>query len=156
MTALQYELLAGALRFVLVPLFLFILWQTAANAWTEYRSEKSRIGDVGAQGEIMGYAALYDEWQDEDAWRPLYDDTVLGSASGCNFRIKGHGLRAKHARLYFERGRAYVERLCGESDVLLADGKTVRGRARLYEGSRLTLAEAEMIVTFLRTGGDRG
>ena len=58
MTQLQYQLLSGAMRFVFVPLILFILWRCAKNAWIEYRFEKTHVGDVGADGEVMGYAAL--------------------------------------------------------------------------------------------------
>ena len=66
-----------------------MLWRCAKNAYLEYRYEKEYFGDVGDRGEIMGYAALFDEWQDDDAWRPLYDDADIGSAGDCSFRIKG-------------------------------------------------------------------
>ena len=94
MTQLQYQLLSGAMRFVFVPLILFILWRCAKNAWIEYRFEKTHVGDVGADGEVMGYAALIDEWQDEDAWRPLYDDTVVGSAADCAVTVCARSMRA--------------------------------------------------------------
>jgi len=146
-TALQYELFAGVMRFVFVPLFLFMLIRCAKNAWLEYRYEKEYFGDVGTRGEVMGYGALLDEWQDDDAWRPLYDDADIGSASDCSFRVKGHGLRAKHARIYFERGRAYVQRLCLNDDILLVNGTRVADKMQIFEGDVLTCAEAKIILS---------
>ena len=160
MTALQYELFAGVMRFVFVPLFLFMLIRCAKNAYWEFRYEKDYYGDVGARGEVMGYAALIDEWQDDDAWRPLYDDADIGSAADCSFRIKGHGLRAKHARIYFSRGRAYVQRLCLHDDVLLVNQKRVQDTMQLNEGDVLTCAEAKIVISIgtqqsLHEGGYR-
>ena len=158
MSSLQYELLAGVMRFVFVPLFVFMLWRCAKNAYLEYLYEKEYFGDVGDRGEVMGYAALFDEWQDDDAWRPLYDDADIGSAADCSFRVKGHGLRAKHARVYFERGRAYVQRLCASDDVLTVNNIRVDGKMQIKEGDILRCAEAKIIVSIpmVQTRGKGG
>lgn len=150
MTVLQYELFAGVMRFVFVPLFLFMLIRCAKNAYLEYCYEKACFGDVGTRGEVMGYGALLDEWQDDDAWRPLYDDADIVAAGDCSFRVKNHGLRAKHARIFFERGRAYIQRLCMSDDILLVNGKRVENRMQIFDGDVLTCAEAEIIVSFVQ------
>ena len=148
MSVLKYSLVAKSVSVVFALLVVYILFGTIRNVLIEYKSIRKRIRE-SAEGSIIGYAALTDEWQDEDAWRPIYDETIFGSSAECNFRITGHGLKGQHFKITKGKDRFFIERLCMKSDLLMVNGHDVRRKERIRSGCKVYAGDAEILITLM-------
>ena len=148
MSALKYSLLAKFVSVVFAALVIYVLFGTIRNVLIEYKGIRKKIRESGS-GNIIGYAALTDEWQDEDAWRPIYDDTVFGSSHECAFRITGHGLKGQHFRITRGKDRFFIERLCMKSDLLMVNEHDVRRKERIRSVCKVYAGDAEILITLM-------
>ncbi|MGI6005043.1 MAG: hypothetical protein ACOX88_06485 [Christensenellales bacterium] len=149
MTAQQYALLAGGMKYVFVLLFVIILVRTARSAWAEYRQEKlyqmrNPIGDT-----VVGFVSELDNWIDDGEWIPIGEETLVGSKMGCDIRLTGAGVRPSHVRIYTDSGGVlHVERLCAPGCELSLDGEPVVRRAAVPDGAHLSVGDTTLIITY--------
>nr|WP_122012973.1 FHA domain-containing protein [Maliibacterium massiliense] len=144
MSPAQYQLVAGTLKYWFVLVIIIIFVRTLRNAWSEYRVEKQHNPP---QALVRGYVAHMEAWKDGAQWLPIGEETLVGSKRSCDVRIADAGLRPSHARLFFDGGRLFVERLCGGDNVLRVGGKNVEKILPVPDGAKLRLGEATLVVS---------
>lgn len=135
-----YELLALLMRYVFVFLGALILWR--AYRWLRrdartYKREMRSLPDAGLVGEIVDLKTGESQ--------PLPREGIMGSARDCDIRVRGVGVRRRHALFAFEDGKGLRVTPQRGSSVLMA-GVELSGPAHALHGTQLQLGDALLRV----------
>lgn len=140
MSGEAYELLALLMRYVFVLIGALILWR--AYRWLRrdarsYRREMRALPDAGLVGEIVDLKTGESQ--------PLPREGIMGSARDCDIRVRGAGVRRRHALFAFEEGKGLRVTPQGRGSVLMA-GVEPSGPAHALHGTQLQLGDALLRV----------
>ena len=140
MSGEAYELLALLMRYVFVFIGALILWR--AYRWLRrdarsYRREMRALPDAGLVGEIVDLKTGESQ--------PLPREGIMGSARDCDIRVRGAGVRRRHALFAFEEGKGLRVTPQRGGSVLMA-GVELSGPAHALHGTQLQLGDALLRV----------
>ena len=135
-----YELWALLMRYIYVFLGVLILWR--AYRWLRrdaraYKKEMRSLPDAGLIGEVVDLSTGKSQ--------PLPREGMMGAARSCDIRVKGTGVKRKHALFALEEGKGLqiIPHLGGK---VIMEGIEVRGSAHALHGTIVQLGEKQLRV----------
>lgn len=128
-----YELLALLMRYIFVLIGAIIVIR--AYRWLRrdakaYKREMRALPDAGLVGEIVNLRTGESQ--------PLPYEGVIGSARGCDIRLKAPGVARRHAMFIFEPGKGLRIAPC-RGKRLLMEGVELRGAAHALHGTQIQI-----------------
>lgn len=128
-----YELLALLMRYIFVLIGAIIVIR--AYRWLRrdakaYKREMRALPDAGLVGEMVNLRTGESQ--------PLPYEGVIGSARGCDIRLKAPGVARRHAAFIFEPGKGLRIAPC-RGRRLLMEGVVLRGAAHALHGTQLQI-----------------
>lgn len=135
-----YELLSLFMRYIFIGLGVLILWR--AYRWMRrdsraYKKQMRALPDAGLVGEMVELATGQSQ--------PLPREGIMGASRDCDIRVRGAGVRARHALFFFEEGKGLKVTPIRGAGVLMA-GVELRGPAHALHGTQLQLGDALLRV----------
>ena len=112
------------------------LWDTAGAAGVD-AVVLERLNNLGPK-DPMGF----------ESYCLVYRLATVGSGQYCAIRMKNQGLEPAHAAILYGAGRFYLQNLCGQADVRVADVEVDPGRwVGLGFGDRITIGRLQADFT---------
>jgi hypothetical protein len=109
------------------------LWDTAGAAGVD-AVVLERLNNLGPK-DPMGF----------ESYCLVYRLATVGSGQHCAIRVKDQGLEPAHAAILYGAGRFYLQNLCGQADVRVADAAVEQGRwVGLRFGDRITIGRLQV------------
>lgn len=135
-----YELLSLLMRYVFAGLGAIIVWRVLR--WIrrdarQYNRDMRRLPDAGLVGEMV-------DIESGKAY-PLPREGMIGSAHGCDIRVKRKDIAGHHAVFVFEEGKGLRVTPYHRHDLSM-DGTELRGSAHALHGSTLEFGRCVLRV----------
>lgn len=140
MGAEAYELLAILMRYVFIGLGALILLRGYLQMRRDdraYKKEMKKLPDAGLIGEVVDL--------ETGKHHPLPREGMMGSASGCDIRLRRRGVKRQHALFEFAEGKGLRIRPQRYRKVAV-EGVPIRSFAYALHGTVVTLGEANIRV----------
>ena len=140
MSSQVYEIISLLMRYVFVLIGALIVWR--AFRWIlkdhqAYQREIKYLPDAGRVGEIVNLSG--------GVSYPLPREGTIGSAPGCDIRIRGNGVHSHHVRFEFVDGKG-LKIIPARSASVELRGETVRKAAYALHGTQFTIGDVHLRV----------